>query len=158
MDLPKGYRLRAVRESDLDIVCAHRELMFSDEGKRTRDSLEKMTAYFRPWLQERLGDGRYFGFIIEREGEAVAGIGQWIIDWAPHFHHEEEAHRGYIANVYVDPNHRGKGLAKFLVSCAEQEFKARGVSTMVLHASRAGERLYEALGWDQTSEMMKIID
>lgn len=158
MDLPKGYRLRAVRESDLDLICAQRELMFSDAGTRTRKSLEKMTVYFRPWLQERLGDGRYFGFIVERDGEAVAGIGQWLIDWAPHFHHEEEAHRGYIANVYVDPNHRGKGIAKFLVSCAEQEFKARGVSTMVLHASQKAEPIYESLGWDQTSEMMKIND
>lgn len=158
MDLPKGYRLRAVREGDLELICEQRELMLADDGTRARESLEKMTSHFRLWLRERLADGHYFGFIVERNGDAVAGIGQWIIDWAPHFHHEEEAHRGYIANLYVAPAHRGQGIAKFLVTCAEQEFRARGVSTMVLHASQKAEPIYESLGWDQTSEMMKIND
>ncbi len=72
-----------------------------------------MTNYFRPWLQERLADGRYFGFIVERNGEPVAGVGQWIIDWAPHFHHEEEAHRAISPMSMWRPTIAAKGLPDF---------------------------------------------
>jgi predicted acetyltransferase len=58
-------------------------------------------------------------------------------------------------NVYVEPAHRGRGLAKMLMREAEAELARRGVSFAILHATRMGRPLYEKIGWAQTAEMSK---
>jgi predicted acetyltransferase len=62
-----------------------------------------------------------------------------------------------VLNVYVEPTHRRRGLAKQLMAMAEAEFARRGVEFAVLHATEAGRPLYQRNGWSQTSEMSKVI-
>jgi GNAT superfamily N-acetyltransferase len=127
----------------------------SNAPGRAEDDLRAMTAAFRQWLEPRLKDGRYFGYIAEIEGAAVAGIGLMIIDWPPHPSHPQEDKRGYVLNVFVEPTHRGRGLARMLMQLGEAEIGRRGVSFAILHATRMGRPLYEKIGWAQTSEMSK---
>lgn len=116
-----------------------------------------MTASFRVWIEPRLQDGRYFGYIAEEGDAAVAGIGLMLIDWPPHPSHPTEDKRGYVLNVFVEPQHRGRGLAKMLMGLGEAEMARRGVSFAILHATRMGRPLYEKIGWAQTAEMSKQI-
>jgi ribosomal protein S18 acetylase RimI-like enzyme len=148
---------RPVRPDDLELICRHREAMFRESNApgRSDDMLRTMTASFRSWLGPRLRDGSYFGSIVEEGGKAIAGIGLMLIDWPPHPSHPAEDKRGYVLNVYVEPAHRGRGLAKMLMREAEAEFARRGVSFAILHATRMGRPLYEKIGWAQTAEMSK---
>jgi ribosomal protein S18 acetylase RimI-like enzyme len=148
---------RPVRPDDLELICRHREEMFRESNApgRSDDMLRTMTASFRSWLAPRLRDGSYFGSIVEEGGKAIAGIGLMLIDWPPHPSHPAEDKRGYVLNVYVEPAHRGRGLAKMLMREAEAEFARRGVSFAILHATRMGRPLYEKIGWAQTAEMSK---
>jgi ribosomal protein S18 acetylase RimI-like enzyme len=150
---------RPVSLSDLDLICRHREDMFraSNAPGRSDESLRAMTASFRVWIQPRLRDGSYFGYIVEDDGAAVAGIGLMIIDWPPHPLHPNEDKRGYVLNVFVDPSHRKRGLATMLMSLGEAEIARRGVSFAILHATRMGRLLYEQTGWTQTAEMSKQV-
>jgi ribosomal protein S18 acetylase RimI-like enzyme len=150
---------RPVRLSDLDLICRHREDMFraSNAPGRSDESLRAMTASFRVWVEPRLGDGSYFGYIVEEDGAAVAGIGLMIIDWPPHPLHPNEDKRGYVLNVFVEPSHRKRGLAKMLTGLGEAEIARRGVSFAVLHATRMGRPLYEQAGWTRTAEMSKRV-
>jgi GNAT superfamily N-acetyltransferase len=149
--------LRAIAPSDLDLVCRHREAMFRASGRadRSEESLRAMTASFRVWLEPRLADGTYFGFVLEEDGTAVAGIGLMVIAWPPHPSHPREDRRGYVLNVYVEPTHRKQGIAHRLMALAEDEFRQRGVTFAFLHATAMGRPLYERLGWAATSEMSK---
>jgi len=147
---------RAVRPDDLDIICSQRLRMFEEDG-RDAEVLVRMNASFREWLRPRLADGRYFGFLIEDQGEPVAGIGLFLLDWPPHFLHPTETNRGYICNVFVEGRHRGRGISKAMMELAEEEFARRGVHYLVLHASKLGRPVYDKLGWDATSEMAKAI-
>ncbi len=150
---------RPVRLSDLDLICRHREEMFraSNAPGRSDESLRAMTASFRVWIEPRLGGGSYFGYIVEEDGAAVAGIGLMIIDWPPHPLHPNEDKRGYVLNVFVEPSHRRRGLAKMLTALGEAELARRGVSFAILHATRMGRPLYEQAGWTQTAEMSKRV-
>jgi GNAT superfamily N-acetyltransferase len=150
---------RPVSPGDLDLVCRHREEMFRESNApgRSDDVLGTMTASFRVWIAPRLQDGRYFGHIAEEDGVAIAGIGLMLIDWPPHPSHPHEDKRGYVLNVFVEPTHRKRGLAKMLMSLAEAEFARRGASFAILHATRAGRPLYEKIGWAQTAEMSKVL-
>jgi GNAT superfamily N-acetyltransferase len=148
---------RPVTPDNLELVCRHREEMFraSNAPGRTEQDLRTMTAAFRQWVAPRLQDGRYFGYIAEQEGAAAGGIGLMIIDWPPHPSHPQEDKRGYVLNVFVEPSHRGRGLARTLMQLGEAEIARRGVSFAILHATRMGRPLYEKIGWAQTSEMSK---
>jgi ribosomal protein S18 acetylase RimI-like enzyme len=150
---------RPVRLDDLELICRHREEMFraSNAPGRSDEILRAMTASFRVWIEPRLGDGSYFGYIAEQDGAAVAGIGLMIIDWPPHPSHPNEDKRGYVLNVFVEPTHRRRGLAKMLMGLGEAEIARRGASFAILHATRMGRLLYEQTGWTQTAEMSKQV-
>jgi GNAT superfamily N-acetyltransferase len=150
---------RSVSELDLDLVCRHREQMFRESNApgRTEEILKTQTSHFRPWLAQRLGDRSYSGFIVEDDGKPIAGIGLMVIEWPPGPLHPTQDKRGYVLNMFVEPSHRKQGIGKALMAAADQEFARRGVSFMVLHATRMGRPLYERLGWTATSEMARSL-
>lgn len=140
---------------DLDLVCRHREEMFRDAGTPDVD-LAVMSQHFARWLRPRLADGTYFGFILTAAGEPAGGVGLMLIDWPPHPLHPSSDSRGYVLNLFVEPEHRRKGLARRLMRLAEEELSKRGVSYMVLHATEKGRPLYSELGWlAGSAEMVK---
>lgn len=151
-----GLKVRRLEPNDLQMICAHREAMFLETGGDPSD-LQVMTEHFRPWLRQRLVDGRYYGFALLDEGRPVAAIGLMNIEWPPHPSHPCQDMRGYVLNVYVEPTYRRRGLASALMKLAEAEFAQRGVSFAVLHATQAGRPVYEALGWAATAEMSRTI-
>jgi ribosomal protein S18 acetylase RimI-like enzyme len=148
--------IRPLHASDLDLVCRHREEMFRDSGT-SDDLLTPMTVNFREWARPRLQDESYFGYVVQEQHVAVAGIGLMLIDWPPHPMHPMQDKRGYVLNVFVEPDYRGKGLARKLMQLADLEFARRGVSYAVLHATQKGRPLYEGLGWNGTTEMAKTL-
>jgi GNAT superfamily N-acetyltransferase len=112
-----------------------------------------MDEPFRAWLQSKLAAGLYGGWIAETAGAPVGGLGLMEIDWPPHPLHPTQDRRGYILNVFVEPEHRGRGVAGELMRLAREEGRRRGLEMMVLHATAMGRPMYEKLGWTQTAEM-----
>ena len=148
--------IRTLGIDDIDLICRHREEMFRDAG-RSDDVLTPMTERFREWVRPRLLDGSYFGYVVLDDGVPVAGIGLMLIDWPPHPEHPTHEKRGYVLNVYVEPDYRQRGLARELMRLAETEFVRRGVCFAVLHATEKGRSLYQELGWNGTTEMAKTL-
>ena len=70
-----------------------------------------------------------------------------VIDWPPHPSHPSDDRRGYVLNVYVEPEWRGQGIAKRLMAAAEDAFTQRGIGYAFLHATETGRPLYERAGW-----------
>ncbi|MDH4609458.1 GNAT family N-acetyltransferase [Pseudomonas sp. BN102] len=151
-----GLKARRLELNDLQMICVHRETMFLEAGGVPAE-LRVMTEHFRPWLHRRLVDGRYYGFALMDDGQPVAAIGLMTIDWPPHPAHPNLDQRGYVLNVFVEPAYRRRGLASALMKLAEAEFVQRGLSFAVLHATQAGQPVYDGLGWAATTEMAKAI-
>jgi GNAT superfamily N-acetyltransferase len=149
--------IRALDQGDLELVCRHREQMFREAGSAD-DVLCTMSTHFRRWLQPRLDDGSYFGYVLSEDGRVVAGIGLMLIDWPPHPAHPQTDKRGYVLNVYVEPAFRKRGLAAQLMKLADAAFARRGAQFAILHATEAGRSLYAGLGWKGTTEMAKAIE
>ncbi len=145
---------RAIRPADLREIVRQRREMFAANG-HAEAVLAPMSATFAAWLAPRLASGAYFGWIVEDEsGRPVAGLGMMALDWPPHPMHPEQDRRGYILNVFVDPDLRGGGVGRALMDLATAEGRRRGLDILVLHASAMGRSLYESLGWVAGSEMM----
>lgn len=153
-----AIQIRGIGPSDLELICRHREEMFRDAGSPD-DDLAVMTEHFRDWLAPRLADGSYFGFILSCDGQPAGGVGLTLIDWPPHPLHPTDDRRGYVLNLYVEPEHRRKGVARQLMQLAEAELDKRGASLLILHATEKGRPLYSELGWIAGSaEMIKRLN
>jgi len=151
-----GLKCRPLGPDDADLIGLQRQAMFLEAGGDP-ENLRVMAEHFRPWLEERLDDGRYYGFALCAADQAVAAIGLMSIDWPPHPSHPTMDQRGYVLNVFVEPPYRRCGLASDLMQLAEAEFARRGIIFAVLHATEVGKPMYEQIGWRGTSEMAKAI-
>ncbi|THF68290.1 GNAT family N-acetyltransferase [Deinococcus sp. Arct2-2] len=155
MRLPAGYTLRRATPADAPLIQTQRDAMFVDMGKDPHKLQQVHTAALG-WHRRMLQTGLYEGFLVESEGEVVAGAGLLWRDWPPNPDTTEQT-RAYILNVYVQPPHRGKGLAQFLIEEMLAECALRGVHVVSLHASEAGRPIYERLGFRSNSEMELVL-
>lgn len=115
------------------------------------DALERRSV---SWTDRMIREGKYYGWIATDSGRSVASAGLLILDWPPHPFDPEGELRGYLLNVYVDPEYRKRGLAHELVVRSMAEARRRGIRVVALHSSQAGRPIYERLGFYATNEMM----
>ena len=146
--------LRPLTPHDLDLICRQRNDMFRSMDL-AEDLIARMDPAFRAWLRDRLADAVYFGFVADLDNRPVGGIGLMEIEFPPHPAHPETTRRGRILNLFVEPEARGQGVARQLVKAAEGEFRKRGLTYAVLHATDMSRPLYEQDGWRGTAEMEK---
>jgi len=95
----------------------------------------------------------YFGFLAEHEGEVIGGGGVWLRPVLPRPGALQGALEAYVLNVYVDPPHRRKGVARAIMEAILDWSRERKLARVVLHASKEGRSLYESLGFESTNEM-----
>ncbi len=120
-----------------------------DESLMT--ALERRSA---SWTERMIREGKYYGWITTDGDRPVASAGLLILDWPPHPFDPEGELRGYLLNVYVEPEFRKRGLAHELVERCMAEARRRGIRVVTLHSSQAGRPIYERLGFHPTNEMM----
>ena len=147
---------RDVGVEDMAVICDHRYRMFAEMGTDTA-LLDAATDSFAVWLEPRLADGRYFGFVAEDAGAVVGGVGLYLYEWPPAPLHPASGSRALVSNVFVEPAYRGHGIATELMRRTEAELARRGVAYATLSASDAGRPVYEKLGWVATNEMAKVL-
>ncbi len=86
-------------------------------------------------------------------GEVVGGGGIHIRDLGPVPGCCEGGRLGHIANIYTDPAHRRRGLARKLMTTILTWAKVEQLDRITLSASADGRPLYEKLGFVTNSEM-----
>lgn len=139
--------------ADAEAIAEQRMRMFVDAGMAQEADMAHMHANFVDWIQPKLEDGSYAGWLVEEDGRLIAGAGLWEMEWPPHFM-DENPRRAYLLNFYVAPEARRRGLARRLLGLAVDEAKARGIKVVTLHASKLGRLVYEQGGFKASTEMM----
>jgi ribosomal protein S18 acetylase RimI-like enzyme len=150
------YQIRAATPADANVITHHRRRMFVDAGRQDNEILDVMEENFKPWVQARLADGRYLGWLTTEDGTVIAGAGLIILDWPPHPLDPRQEKRGYLLNVYVEPEHRRKKLASHLIDQALAEARKQKIRVVALHSTDAGKPLYESNGFRRTNEMFYV--
>lgn len=141
---------------DAELITRHRKAMFADAGDAPESTLDAMSRSFEPWVRRMLGEGKYAGWITCDGDRPVASAGLLVLDWAPHFLDPAGEHRGYVLNVFVEPEYRGRGLARALMKECMAEARRRGIRVVALHASAKGQPVYEKLGFTTSNEMLFV--
>ena len=162
-NLVETITLRPASLKDAATIVAHRRAMFRDQGYRDQsyrdqgfcdDSvLDAMAAKFHPWVQAKMNADEYLAwFAVTAKGSVVAGVGLWLMEWPPHVI-GSSPRRGYILNVFTEPEFRRQGLARKLTETALAWCRTNGIDVAVLHASIDGRPLYQSLGFQNSNEM-----
>ncbi len=87
----------------------------------------------------------------------VGGGGLIVMPWSPgplRF----DPRMAFVYNVYVEPAHRGRELARRLMDAMHAWCRSAGVERLALNATAAGERVYTSLGYAVTPEPMMRLD
>ncbi len=118
--------IREMKETELSFAASLESLCFST-----------------PWSEQSLRESfeldNNFFFIYELDGKPVGYIGLCVA-----------ADEGYIYNVAVLPDHRGKGVGKSLVSYVCERFSSLAFLTLEVRPSNtAAVALYSSLGFER---------
>lgn len=146
------YTIRMATPADAAAIARHRVEMFRAMGV-TDPALDDVEATSRVRAGEQIMSGEYVGWLVEQEGNVVAGAGVLLHQYYPTVANLRGRPTAYILNVFTEPAHRRRGLARRLVAtildwCAEHD-----IPRASLHASDDGRLVYGQLGFASTNEL-----
>jgi GNAT superfamily N-acetyltransferase len=152
-DALSGYTARRATVADAGVIAHHRVAMFRDMGVLAEREAPALHAASEAYLTTALRSGEYLGWVIEVQGQVVAGGGMLIRPLLPRPGCTQGSEEAYVLNVYTEPAHRRRGVARQLMQVILDECVTRGITRLSLHASDDGRPLYVAMGFLQTNEM-----
>lgn len=149
------YSIRQAAVADIPHLVTHREQMFRDMGIAAE--FDGMRTSFEHWLRQAMPSKTYLGWLaVASNGDVAAGSGLVVIPWPPG-PMTMDPRCGFVFNVYTDPAHRKRGLARKMMDAMHECCRAEGIERVVLNASTFGQSLYESMGYVVTNEpMMRI--
>jgi GNAT superfamily N-acetyltransferase len=146
------YRVRPASIEDIPHLVHQREAMFREMG--TTCDYAAMAAACARWFREAVPAGIFRGWMIEHEDAGVVGGGGLIVlPWSPG-PHRLDPRQAFVFNVFVEPAHRRRGVARRLMEKMHAWCRSQGIKRIALNASAAGQPLYEALGYTVAAEPM----
>lgn len=154
--MTEPFTIRVAVPADVEIICAHRRAMFGAMGS-ARERIAAMDAPFARWLTPRLARGEYCGWLAENaHGTVIAGVGLWLVAGPP-TPSDQSLQRGYVFNVFTEPDFRRRGIARQLMNTVMAWCRANEIRVIALHASDDGRALYASLGFEPTNEMRILL-
>ena len=146
-------QIRPATLPDLPTLVRHRRRMWWELGRRDETALDLMEKAANEYFGTAVADGSYRGFLATDSSGTVIGGGGIVISPWPGVLGQQQPRRAMILNMYVEREHRQKGVARALMEamiawCRENDF-----TYVSLHASEQGRGLYEKLGFKPTDEM-----
>jgi GNAT superfamily N-acetyltransferase len=152
-DTMADYRIRAATLDDIDILVHHRLAMFTDMGSPM--DANAVGRAFRAWVGRMLPAGTFRAWLVETpSGDVVAGGGITILPWPPGPLNLGD-NLAFVYNVYTEPAHRRRGLARMVMEAIHAWCREVGIAAVALNSSTEGQPLYESLGYSvRTNPMM----
>jgi GNAT superfamily N-acetyltransferase len=152
--LNSDWKIRVASEKDSECILSHRRAMFEEMGFTDSIMLDEVVAASRDFIEKGLATRSYRGFLaVTVDDKVIGGAGLAITDWLAHPAAPKQSRRAYILNVYTDPEHRRKGIARALMQAVLDHCKEEKFISVWLHASEYGRPLYESMGFTPTNEM-----
>src|SRR5512147_1473010 len=113
--MPNKYSVRLAAPEDAPVLAEMRRQMFLAMGKPDDDRMRQIVAAFIPWVSDAIRRKTYIGWVVVTpEGDLVSNAGMLLVEWPPNTRHLNPV-RGYVLNVWTDPEHRRRGLARRLI-------------------------------------------
>jgi GNAT superfamily N-acetyltransferase len=145
--------IRQAGPEDISTLQSFRRKMFQDMGGMDPDRIENSLEPFGQWLRAQMQSGQATGWLARGPLGPVGSALGWIYHWYPSPAYPSNGKVGYLFNVFVDPDHRRRGLARKLVTTCLDWLRESGARKITLHTSEKGRSLYASLGFTEGNEM-----
>jgi len=130
-------------------------------GHLSDDLYDTLVEASRAYFTRAIADGRYVAWVAATgtapHEQVVGGAGVQLRELLPRpegtGRRLVQGPQGLIVNVYTERAWRRRGVAAALMRELLRWCRARGIESLVLHASDEGRPLYEKLGFTDTNEM-----
>jgi GNAT superfamily N-acetyltransferase len=150
-----SYMIRPATPADIDALVRHRISMF--EEMQTPIDAAAVDRAFRDWLARAMPAGEYRAWLVETDdppekgfetaaSRIVAGGGMTLIPWPPGPWYTG-GRIAFVYNVYTEPAHRRRGLARMVMAAIHACCGAEGVGMAALNASGQAQSLYASMGY-----------
>jgi len=146
------YRVRESTVDDVEVLVHHRLAMFREMGSTFDEPT--IARLSREWLLKTMPPGTYRAWVVERAArDIVAGGGFTLIPWPPG-PSPLTGQVAFVYNVYTEPAHRRRGLARLVMTAIHDWCRSAGVAAIALNASREGRQLYDSMGYVEAASPM----
>jgi GNAT superfamily N-acetyltransferase len=147
--------VRVATLADADVLVRHRIGMFTDMGAPM--NVPALESAFGAWLREMMPAGTYRAWLAETAaGEVAGGGGITVLPWPPGPQYPGDR-LAFVYNVYTEPAHRRRGLARLIMDAIHAWCRDAGITSMALNASRDGQPLYRSLGYAESPSPMMFL-
>ena len=146
-------RIREATDDDQDRVV-HMRLAFLADDSGLDVVSEALAADTHRFVLAEHEAGRLRSWFAEEDGACV-GVVSLVLHAVPPNPRAASAVEGFVINMYVVPEHRGRGVGRALLDALETAGRDAGLRRLTLHATDAGRRLYEAAGFTTDDTWMK---
>ena len=158
-----SYSLRRATLTDIDALVRHRIRMFEDMGRMSAPEVDvdRLVTEYRAWLNDMMPTDTYVSWVVDdtAPGAArtiVSGGGATIIPWPPGPVYPGNR-LAFVYNVYTEPEHRGRGLARQVMNAIHAFCQEARIHSVALNASEFGQSLYESMGYRVTPSPMMFL-
>ena len=147
--------MRPATLADASALVHHRVAMFTDMGIPL--DVPTLDREFRAWLSAMMPAGTFHAWLVESDdGSIVAGGGVSVVPWPPG--PRDMNHRiAVVYNVYTEPAHRRRGLARLVMDAIHAWCREAGITAMALNASEDGRPLYDSMGYQLAPAPMMVL-
>ena len=146
----------------MDICVAERgdlahlaRLIWADTAGAERDTLglASFASDLDAWWSDH--ETSHLAFVARVEGDIV---GMAWLALLPRIPRPGATARlsGDIQTVFVDPDHRGKGIGSALVQAASEHALGLGAIRVTVHSGRRAVPVYERLGFASTPQLLAL--
>lgn len=149
-----AVQIERVDSNDLSLLIEWRMRVLDEvfahwQGKRDPGLREANLAYY----ERHLGDDSNISCFACCNDDIVGCGALCILEEMPSPENPTGA-VGYLMNIYVVPEHRGRGIGSDIVSWLLQQARERGITKIMLETTAAGREVYTRLGFVDASGYM----
>lgn len=154
MDETGGWTVRPAAAAEADEVARLRVAFVADVRDRAPGELDEgYVSATHAFVRDRAADGRLRSWFAEQAGEPIGVVSMLVTDAAP-LPEDLRAREGYVINMYVAPEARGRGVARDLLAALLVDAQQSDLRRVYLHTTDAGRPLYEQTGFSSDVRWM----
>ena len=146
--------MRVATAADLPALAALRASWGASLGDGTVDAgTGDLAARLRRWWERQPGTRTAWMAV---EGERPVGmVNVAVFERMPHAD-RPDAHWAYLANLWVEPDRRRRGIASALLSAVLDWSRAEAMERVVLNPSEMSLPLYRSLGFRPADDLLRL--
>ncbi|WP_337058542.1 GNAT family N-acetyltransferase [Pseudomonas sp. USHLN015] len=156
------FNVRPATQADLASLVELRAYLLdgtdASYSSRTPEDAARWRAAYRTWLISRLSESDCVQIFAaeDKESGRVLGCATAIIDQRAPAPGCLNGLSGWVQSVVVEPQWRGRGIARQLMQHLLRWFANRGVGCVVLQSTATAGTLYETLGFAVSNERLLL--